>query len=275
VLLCLPRITNQQYRDEKTFWASFEQARPAILGALLDIVATALTREADVQLTHAPRMADFARWAVAAEAACSWPAGTFMSAYDSNCEQAAEATLDGDPVADLARTLVKTDANWTGTASDLLKALNAKTPEPTQRQADWFTKPRQVGDELRRLAPALRHVGIDVRFVKVGRQRTRTIELEKFCKSASAASARADSLNESGRHRADEPALGARARDARPTGRTDAEELRERFAKSADEKQLNGGPDRDRTGDLMNAIHARSQLRYWPTSAGETAGRDR
>ena len=26
-----------------------------------------------------------------------------------------------------------------------------------------------------------------------------------------------------------------------------------------------GGPDRDRTGDLMNAIHARSQLRHWPT----------
>src|SRR6185295_854341 len=30
------------------------------------------------------------------------------------------------------------------------------------------------------------------------------------------------------------------------------------------EKRI-GGPDRDRTGDLMNAIHARSQLRYWPT----------
>jgi hypothetical protein len=30
-----------------------------------------------------------------------------------------------------------------------------------------------------------------------------------------------------------------------------------------------GGPDRDRTGDLMNAIHARSQLRYWPTFGGE------
>jgi hypothetical protein len=27
-----------------------------------------------------------------------------------------------------------------------------------------------------------------------------------------------------------------------------------------------GGPDRDRTGDLVNAIHARSQLRYWPIS---------
>src|ERR1700722_17924585 len=33
-------------------------------------------------------------------------------------------------------------------------------------------------------------------------------------------------------------------------------------------QQVGGsGPDRDRTGDLMNAIHARSQLRYWPTRA--------
>ena len=27
---------------------------------------------------------------------------------------------------------------------------------------------------------------------------------------------------------------------------------------------MNGGPGRDRTGDLVNAIHARSQLRHWP-----------
>ena len=31
---------------------------------------------------------------------------------------------------------------------------------------------------------------------------------------------------------------------------------------------VDGGPDRDRTGDLVNAIHARSQLRYWPTCLG-------
>ena len=30
-----------------------------------------------------------------------------------------------------------------------------------------------------------------------------------------------------------------------------------------------GGPDRDRTGDLVNAIHARSQLRYWPICGEE------
>ena len=34
---------------------------------------------------------------------------------------------------------------------------------------------------------------------------------------------------------------------------------------SPEGRAKDGGPDRDRTGDLMNAIHARSQLRHWPT----------
>src|SRR5258705_7998775 len=33
-----------------------------------------------------------------------------------------------------------------------------------------------------------------------------------------------------------------------------------------------GGPDRDRTGDLLNAIQARSQLRYRPTRRGTFDG---
>src|SRR5437870_371617 len=40
-------------------------------------------------------------------------------------------------------------------------------------------------------------------------------------------------------------------------------------ARSGFRRAKGGGPDRDRTGDLMNAIHARSQLRYWPTRGGE------
>src|SRR5436190_1699661 len=36
-------------------------------------------------------------------------------------------------------------------------------------------------------------------------------------------------------------------------------------ARAGSGERRSGGPDRDRTGDLMNAIHARSQLRYWPT----------
>ena len=37
---------------------------------------------------------------------------------------------------------------------------------------------------------------------------------------------------------------------------------------STERSEGDGGPDRDRTGDLLNAIQARSQLRHWPTLVG-------
>src|SRR5205814_6158122 len=42
--------------------------------------------------------------------------------------------------------------------------------------------------------------------------------------------------------------------------------VRRFLSKSNDNGKMKvGGPDGSRTRDLMNAIHARSQLRYWPT----------
>jgi putative DNA primase/helicase len=112
-------------RDETTFWAEFAQARPYLLGALLDIVSVALRNEAQVVLDRHPRMADFARWVTAAEPACPWPAGEFMRVYDGNRKQAIEVTLDGDPLADFIQAL----GRWEGISKDLLAALNAKTSE--------------------------------------------------------------------------------------------------------------------------------------------------
>jgi hypothetical protein len=57
------------------------------------------------------------------------------------------------------------------------------------------------------------------------------------------------------RSRRREAGTHRRPRDGAP-GRSDGEDLCARRV---------GGPGRDRTGDLVNAIHARSQLRYRPT----------
>lgn len=157
-------------RDETAFWEAFERLRPEILGALLDIVAVALRRHASVTLDHLPRMADFARWVVAGEPACPWPAGRFLAIYAGNRAQAVEATLDGDPVADLLRGF----ASWSGTATELLAELNRGDLAVHLRPKDWPTKARQIGDAVRRLAPALRQVGVDVQFVK-GRKHGRLI----------------------------------------------------------------------------------------------------
>jgi hypothetical protein len=44
IVLTLPPIGDAQRRPEAELWAEFEQARPGILGALLDVVAHGLTR---------------------------------------------------------------------------------------------------------------------------------------------------------------------------------------------------------------------------------------
>jgi len=52
---------------EKVFDRKFEEARPAIFGALLTAVAAALKNLPAVEQSNTawPRMADFAQWAVA------------------------------------------------------------------------------------------------------------------------------------------------------------------------------------------------------------------
>ncbi|MBO0792887.1 MAG: hypothetical protein J2P36_18340, partial [Ktedonobacteraceae bacterium] len=78
----------QTYRTEGAIDASFEQLRPRLLGALLDIVVAALRNHRDTHLKNPPRMADFACWVTSAEEALGWPKGTFLNAYNTNQQNA-------------------------------------------------------------------------------------------------------------------------------------------------------------------------------------------
>jgi hypothetical protein len=157
--LALPVIGDSQRQPEEQLWHAFEGARPRILGALLDGVVMGLRRVGSTHLQSYPRMADFARWAVAAEPAWPWPSGSFLEAYEKNRRGTVEARLDGDPLAALVRSLA---LPWDGTATDLLKLLNEKTGDEVKRQKGWFQQPRQLSDALWRLAPHLRRVGVNV-----------------------------------------------------------------------------------------------------------------
>jgi len=183
IALTLPVIPDDRRRPESDFWRAFESVHPQILGGLLHAVVMALRKHATTTLEKLPRMADFALWNVAAEPACPWKRGTFLSRYLGNRQTAVVDALDGDPVGDAVRGV----APWTGTASELLALLTAKTSENLTKRKEWFSKPRQVSDALRRLAPALRRVGIEVTFTKAGRNRTRLIEISRIPASASSA----------------------------------------------------------------------------------------
>jgi hypothetical protein len=98
IYLGLAEITEKKRKPETELFNDFEKTRPKILGALLTAVSTGLRELPTVKLDRLPRMADFARWAVACEPGL-WLAGTFMRAYGANRAEAVEKVLEADPVA--------------------------------------------------------------------------------------------------------------------------------------------------------------------------------
>ena len=84
--------------------------------------------------------------------------------------------------------VVRTITPWIGTAAELLAVLNAKVSATITQRKDWFSKPRQVSDAMRRLAPGLRRTGIDVTFTREPHTRRRLIQTEKVGSDAVPAS---------------------------------------------------------------------------------------
>jgi hypothetical protein len=172
-------IPQERRQPEKRFWREFEQARPHILGAVLDAVSTALANEATVTLNGHPRMADFAEWIVAAEPALPWQPGAFLTAYVCNQLDANALTLEASPVAQAVREFMQPRTErWSGTATALLIELDGLTSEQVRRQKVWPASARKLSNDLRRLAPNLRAIGIALTFGERRHGGTRIITID-------------------------------------------------------------------------------------------------
>lgn len=88
----LEPIPDPQRRPVAEVMSDFEEAYPAIFGALLDAASEGLRRIDAIPTPHLPRMADFAKLARACETAL-WSEGTFQKAYASNVDAAVWAMV--------------------------------------------------------------------------------------------------------------------------------------------------------------------------------------
>jgi hypothetical protein len=127
--------------------AEFDRARPGLFGALLDHLVVGIQQLPDTRLDDLPRMADFALWATACGLA------DFPQAYASNCQRAVSTALEHDELARAIRALMTQRHTWAGTASELLDQLGGVSQIPNAKV---------LSDELTRIAPMLRSVGINV-----------------------------------------------------------------------------------------------------------------
>jgi hypothetical protein len=176
IFLSMAPLLDEQRRPEADLWHEFKIARPRILGALLDALAHGLRRRHRIRLDRLPRMADFALWATACETQF-WSPGTFLWAYDENRRRAVDDVIDADPVAACVRRIMAKQANWTGTASDLLRASAIGGPHFLGTVADWPKNPRALAGRLRRSQAFLRTLGIEIIFKREGRDGNRIIRM--------------------------------------------------------------------------------------------------
>lgn len=152
-------------KPEKILGAEVEAAKPGILAAFFDAIATGLGEVDGVKLERLPRMADFARWGIATEKALGGKEGAFMAAYEGSQAEAIEAALEAYPMSEhlveFALSFQGEDNAWIGTATQLLKTINDRVDdEEIKRSRLWPKQPNQLSEQLGRLAQPLRNVGV-------------------------------------------------------------------------------------------------------------------
>jgi hypothetical protein len=83
-----------------------------------------------------------------------------MAAYTANRRDGVDLVLDADPVAQALRAHMQDRAELTTTATDLMRSLDQLVAEHVRRHQSWPANGRALTGRLKRLAPALRAVGL-------------------------------------------------------------------------------------------------------------------
>jgi hypothetical protein len=153
LVISLPTI--QDRREEEEVLQRFHEAHPRLLGALLDAVVCALSRRDTVKLDRPPRMADFAKWAIAAEPGLGLST-SFMGAYERNREVATSIAIESSPVGQAIMFLMKVRTEWSGTMTELYSTLSRQNAGEAEANRMWPRSARGLSQAISRIATDLR-----------------------------------------------------------------------------------------------------------------------
>jgi hypothetical protein len=166
LVLTLRPIPPEARRTAVEVRAELTRIRPQTLGALLDAVVMALRDEASVPGPF-PRMADFCRFATAAEPALGLTRGTIVRLLEEQRALGSSRIAESNP---LSRALAewatrcgpRTGYMWKGQATQLLDELTNLVGPERSRVQGFPRAPHTLTKAVRRLAPVLAEQGITV-----------------------------------------------------------------------------------------------------------------
>lgn len=153
----LALIPDSGRREEAELDAAFADAHAGILASLFDLLAEVLKALPDVTLTERPRMADFARILAAVDQVHGWRT---LDSYRASARNAVSDVLESEPFARAVVDLVD-QAGREGVKLTAQQILD-RVATPDRLPRNWPKDSTRAAGQLKRLAPALRTIGVDV-----------------------------------------------------------------------------------------------------------------
>lgn len=181
IILSLAPVSPENRRSEQLFWKQFNEARPRILGGMLDILSGAMKILPNIDLPSLPRLADFTRWAAAVAEVMGYGATTFLDAYVVNVGNQNQAALEASPVAQAVIHFMANSLYWKDTASELLEQLTSlaeKELKINTRTKYWPKAPYILTRRVREVQQNLLAAGIGVEIGRTAQERW--VKLEKL-----------------------------------------------------------------------------------------------
>ena len=178
IVIDLPPIEKRVSSSE--FWSAFDLVAGRILGGVLDALVYALANPSKAD--ELPRMAEFAKWVIAAEPELirqwkekgatvdrdidEWTEGDFMLSYENNILTAKATAIEQVPWVRHLVTLVNSEQGRIEMSATKLftciQRLAEIANEQTHKGTGWPQGASAFGSALMRLAPALTQIGIQV-----------------------------------------------------------------------------------------------------------------
>ena len=149
------RIAATERRTQQELAAAFEEDAPFILGMLLDIIVGAWRELPTLNVRELPRMADFARFGMAAAKHMGLPDNAFSQLFKKAQFDATSGVRAQDLVLEnLINMFVGREKTWEGTTQLLLQMLNEQVGTPIKNRS-WPKNALAMGKRLSSIRPAL------------------------------------------------------------------------------------------------------------------------
>ena len=181
LIVSLDFIAPDKRKTDKELMKSWEQDRPLIFGALCQAASASLRNYNSVSEKKLPRMADFAKWVIAAEENLPWKKGLFMETMRNLRSKIVEDALDADPVAMAVLKLMKNRDEWSGSATSLLDSLESSIDQDRKKYPGFPKIANHLSRQLSRVTSFLREKGI---LIKKRHSGVRFIEITKVARQS-------------------------------------------------------------------------------------------